>query len=1557
MNTSCLNIPALRSASGLKSATGSLSRRAWLGMAGSAAVVTAPGLKNASALLLDRYEVRAERGRVTFRQGSQNRWVIDVRMFAGAPRLEYERKDGVIHILLTGALFPGTLLPADVDATITPALLGSTLRMQFALGSSEGEAGFERWLAGLEPLRLAGAFDNICAFSCPSSALHLNGSFSAVFTPRWSFDCDGDTFADLAAPGMRTRSPLTGIRLAGTGDGSFLKAPTRSRTVLLVRRGDGPWSVHPSVNGRSAVSFVTGPASFDVIQIECAAPARGGIRQVIVAGQAADRALLLASLSHPAPGFTGTLPLSFPQYAVGIDNGIVEHSVIATLAPQPVWLSNGEVGIEVAGDVSRTPFECVWHTAEDLTLRCMPSIRRTLLPLPDAIADASPLRSAKTISLDAGQEVKKANAGMQIGQIAPVYAFALNSVVSVIRPDDFVRIDFEFRNLKTSGSGVKTLVKDDPSKPAFLIAHFPPQHIMERAYFETDNKNFPVTNSPGKPADPDKGKSSDENPPDPPVPSQIAGPSRLVFKVPNNAAPIEYTLKGLLEACRTLPLNVTGPASVLTKKQQSYVTMLQNRAALRSGVSGARQAAGAARDALRDTTPGAAPAKRNVTRGAFKALDDNIKVLQISMSAGQSDRWVFKRIETLRNAAAFEADTDPDLAAIHAASLQQILANVELTGVLAPAAPAISPGLLGQILKPNLPGETDTSLELPSALFMSPNDRAAWMHRTEPSLSDGRVELWHTRLGIRDAQGNSSDGPQQLRTLRALWSPDYNEKPDQGPGHLPMVPYRTSLDRQDRHEVVHLTAGFHDTGFEPVPVNAELLMLSGLGGWMNVVGDWAWPVPPGLSVEHWRHRATLGRDHFVRVVYAGFLFPFGHKASLIKITERKFQLRKLGLGGKAVPVAYLRQRMYIILKEREKIYPGAGQNALPGGSEARRMPYRRIRITTLITPNLDKPEDSDVANKGQSAFWPLVGGTPFGFHCIGEDWEGRPSEFTAPVLFLDRGVTFDGSTAAAALSDYMKWKERRKSAIGGQRVAFADPVTPGDTSFETEMLQFGGEVNINGMSALQSSNDPPFYPTIEEASVHISPAEQLLGAAAAQTIVLDPAYIQNGFDGNKNKGEVFVSLKKELAINFAADSKKSGGLVTPSLGITGLSRKVGAFGGSVSSVATGVFDPMDYFKSALSDAKILGGIPLYTLIDMIPDIAAEAGRMPRMVTESCPEYMRTTLTWTPRLKKNVAPSGSPDAVFDGVFVPKNPAGGLSVTVELRVPKNGSAPVATVRSELKQFELRLLPKVQEFMAIEFNRAVFTIKAGNKVDVDVEIKDLRFIGALSFVNQILTVVDTKGFSDPPFLEVNTSGVTAGYSVSVPTIAVGAFSLQNIALGARLGIPFNGNPLNVGFDFCSRENPFLLTVSLFGGGGFFGISISPRGVEVLEASLEFGGAIALNLGVAKGGVVVMGGFYYMKSSDTTNYEAYVRLGGALAILGLITLSVEFYLGLSYTSNGKMEGKATVKVKIEIAFFSKSVSMSTSRQFKGSAGDPLFKDTTSADEYGRYRAAFTAE
>ena len=101
----------------------------------------------------------------------------------------------------------------------------------------------------------------------------------------------------------------------------------------------------------------------------------------------------------------------------------------------------------------------------------------------------------------------------------------------------------------------------------------------------------------------------------------------------------------------------------------------------------------------------------------------------------------------------------------------------------------------------------------------------------------------------------------------------------------PPAPFLTTLDDFDRFQIAHLSSNFGTTTYHPEPIDASTLMLSALGGWLEARGTWD---PPGLAVEEWSHRAAMGRDHCVRVVYKGYLFPFGHRVSLIKVSERKF---------------------------------------------------------------------------------------------------------------------------------------------------------------------------------------------------------------------------------------------------------------------------------------------------------------------------------------------------------------------------------------------------------------------------------------------------------------------------------------------------------------------------------------------------------------------------------------------------------------------------------------------------------------------------------------------
>ena len=143
------------------------------------------------------------------------------------------------------------------------------------------------------------------------------------------------------------------------------------------------------------------------------------------------------------------------------------------------------------------------------------------------------------------------------------------------------------------------------------------------------------------------------------------------------------------------------------------------------------------------------------------------------------------------------------------------------------------------------------------------------------------------------------------------------------------------------------------------------------------------------------------------------------------------------------------------------------------------------------------------------------------------------------------------------------------------------------------------------------------------------------------------------------------------------------------------------------------------------------------------------------------------------------------------------------------------------------------------------SAFRASSGRKPEVDVVFTGMQWQGVLSFIETLKELVPFDGFSDPPYVDVSTDGVTAGFDLALPNVAVGVFSLENISLGADVRVPFLGDAVTVGFNFCTREKPFRMTVMCIGGGGFVGLRISPKGLVVLEMSLEAGASLSIDLG----------------------------------------------------------------------------------------------------------------
>ncbi|MBL0335834.1 MAG: hypothetical protein IPP73_11220 [Chitinophagaceae bacterium] len=163
---------------------------------------------------------------------------------------------------------------------------------------------------------------------------------------------------------------------------------------------------------------------------------------------------------------------------------------------------------------------------------------------------------------------------------------------------------------------------------------------------------------------------------------------------------------------------------------------------------------------------------------------------------------------------------------------------------------------------------------------------------------------------------------------------------------------------------------------------------------------------------------------------------------------------------------------------------------------------------------------------------------------------------------------------------------------------------------------------------------------------------------------------------------------------------------------------------------------------------------------------------------------------------------------------------------------------------------------------------------------------------------------------------------------------------------------------FNVSERDKPFTYCFCT-GRQWFLGMELDLHGLVMMEASLEFGAALSMDIGVASGEVSVMGGIYFKMKMNAGNTASeltgFVRINGSMSVLALITVSVEFYLALEY-KNEKASGEATLKVKIELLFFSKTVDLHVKRDFSGSSGDPTFAMLMPKPDWNEYSDGFAA-
>ena len=764
--------------------------------------------------------------------------------------------------------------------------------------------------------------------------------------------------------------------------------------------------------------------------------------------------------------------------------------------------------------------------------------------------------------------------------------------VDIIRAADLVALSVDVFGCElVAGGEAPPVLRPLPSKKARLVVTYPYQHLAEAAVYEgraPSDSPVLVPDDAGKPV-PDTAQADGPNArPHPPINVRPARSSRLVFAVPDGEL-VEFSSAGILAAMQRLEL-VVHPLAL----------------------PGDRPTTGSLGDVPFVFLPGGlvaylappGPVIAKVARG-MNAPD-----------TATGEGLALQARELRRARLALEAQTGVSIARAVPHDAQSVVPDLTVGGLKFAARPIFGAG--GLIAEPVLhrrpraklsrpPTTEETSIEAPFRLVISPSGEGRWAHAIEPIRADDEphhVELWHSRLGTAKQNGDGTWGVDeqndQRRIVRAVWARDRETSaedwhdPKKNLSHID-DPFRTSLDPADRNMLVRQTAetwlGSHGTPIPPIPVAARHLWLSGLGAWLDLHGAWATKPYSRVgmtSILAWDEVAPMGRDQYVRVVYPGYLYPFGHQAALVKLTERKMKDVSPSLAG-------LYQRKFLVIGEPVRSY-----------SDTHDFPFIRVGIRPLVTSTLDDPGTAQ-----DSFFWPQVGGQFFGFTIDALDHESRPVRLVAPLLWVAELYAKFGTVD----TEYDTSPNRRIPAFG-QKVAFAPVHQGGDTVLETELI------SLRGKAALGDSR-----PHMSQAKV-LLPAVQQLAGIGAVPIVYHSLYRSGGFASPSNTGEIWAAIpleesQRELKtsddlvplpqLKFGAGapsgSDKAGGFLSPDLPIRGLSRASGTVG-DLAGMATKEFNPKEFLKGALP--KLFG---IVDIVELVEKVTGEPLKIPSVVSQ------------------------------------------------------------------------------------------------------------------------------------------------------------------------------------------------------------------------------------------------------------------------------------------------------------------------------------------------------
>jgi hypothetical protein len=319
-----------------------------------------------------------------------------------------------------------------------------------------------------------------------------------------------------------------------------------------------------------------------------------------------------------------------------------------------------------------------------------------------------------------------------------------------------------------------------------------------------------------------------------------------------------------------------------------------------------------------------------------------------------------------------------------------------------------------------------------------------------------------------------------------------------------------------------------------------------------------------------------------------------------------------------------------------------------------------------------------------------------------------------------------------------------------------------------------------------------------------------------------------------------------------------------------------------------------------------------------------------------PDFLQQTFTWNTNSLQYLEfgilafePKDKTQFVIDGSF-----SVWIGESQTARFSMDGS---------LTDFAVRIGPTVAG-ARVNFNRLHYTAGSDGKTSFDIDIGNVEFLGVLAFVQKLAERLKeflrkTAGIE----IEIQTKGLTIWMPpINLEQLNFGAVTIKNLNIRSWVLLPFTPNPVQLGFSFGRADAPCELSVGIFGGTAYILVLLDSDsgGIRRFEAAFEFGILREISFGPAHGRVYLLGGVFFSIAIDNDNHRivvlrAYIRAGGSVDVLGLITAYIDMYIGLHYESNGAQSfllGEASLTIGFKIGFIGYSVTLRRTERIAGS-------------------------